>query len=367
MIGDAAPHPPNSEASRGYDWRMEVGQLNREMGVSVYGVQCLKEDKATPFWAELAERTAGRHLQLDQVGSVVDMIMAIVYREHGAGFFDAYEQEVRAREGNGMRHELEDMFHRLRDEDRPAKRPAQGDASPAKRACKAAKAEPKPKRAKPKAKRAEPKAKRTEAKAKRTEPKAKRTEPKPKVLKNKKPTRESVQQSHFVLNTLRWSPWRKAMSLVAPDDGAQWMPRRGAEPGFRNASLFTDSKRSKPAVYEFAVQTGAHRKLHVVFFRCSRAIPTGCRWDRHLLRGAGIQAMISKVLKQRAAGNHVILMARRAFLPESGVEVAGKQHMGSRGVAALLKTRYDYAWRPCSDRRQEITRPVQRNQCFISQ
>ncbi|ELU17567.1 hypothetical protein CAPTEDRAFT_190098 [Capitella teleta] len=163
MIGDAAPHPPNSEASRGYDWRMEVGQLNREMGVSVYGVQCLKEDKATPFWAELAERTAGRHLQLDQVGSVVDMIMAIVYREHGAGFFDAYEQEVRAREGNGMRHELEDMFHRLRDEDRPAKRPAQGDASPAKRACKAAKAnkaEPKPKRAEPKAKRAEPKAKR---------------------------------------------------------------------------------------------------------------------------------------------------------------------------------------------------------------
>ena len=88
MIGDAAPHPPDSEACRGLDWRKEVEHLNQDMGVKIYGVQCLNEERATPFWKALAERTGGRHLKLDEVGSVVDMLMAIVYREHGAGFFE---------------------------------------------------------------------------------------------------------------------------------------------------------------------------------------------------------------------------------------------------------------------------------------
>jgi hypothetical protein len=87
MIGDAAPHAPGTPEARNIDWRVELGQL-KFMGVSVYGVQCLNEERANNFWRELAERSEDRHLRLDQVASVVDMIMAIVYREHGAGFLE---------------------------------------------------------------------------------------------------------------------------------------------------------------------------------------------------------------------------------------------------------------------------------------
>ncbi|ELU17322.1 hypothetical protein CAPTEDRAFT_219551 [Capitella teleta] len=346
MIGDAAPHPPDSESCRGLDWRKEVEQLNREMGVSVYGVQCLKEDRATPFWVDLAARTGGRHLQLDEVSSVVDMIMAIVYREHGAGFFEAYEQEVRAREGAVMRNGLEDMFQRLRSEEdepaaelpsaaaKPNRKPAR-KVVPAKQAVrpKTAKAkqaiQPKPLFEKPKVR--HPKSKNKTAKAKR-EPRQ---------------ARETVQQSHFVLNSLKWSPWQKAMSLT-PCDGTQWRPRRAGAPGFRSAYLFTDSKRSKPAVYEFAVQTGARRKMHVVFFRCTKGIPTYCHWDRHLLQWIGhynMRDLLTRLLQQKVAGCKVLLMVRRAILPRNGVRVGSKTCSDYRAVTRMLKARYDYAWR----------------------
>lgn len=63
-------------------------------GVSIYSVQCLSEEKATPFWNELAERTKGKLLKLDEFGSIVDMIMAIVYREHGAGYFEVGDMHL---------------------------------------------------------------------------------------------------------------------------------------------------------------------------------------------------------------------------------------------------------------------------------
>lgn len=53
-------------------------------GVRVYAVQCKNEPGAEVFWRELADKTGGKHLQLDEFRTIVDIIMAICYREMGA-------------------------------------------------------------------------------------------------------------------------------------------------------------------------------------------------------------------------------------------------------------------------------------------
>ena len=63
-------------------------------GVRIYAVQCstglvgdLKE-KASEFWKELAVIGHGEYLWLDQFSTMVDMFMAICFREAGAEFFE---------------------------------------------------------------------------------------------------------------------------------------------------------------------------------------------------------------------------------------------------------------------------------------
>jgi hypothetical protein len=313
------------------------------------------------------------------VASVVDMIMAIVYREHGAGFFNvrrssslhelssfcfgslqAYEKEVRAREGVALRHELEDMFQRLRDDDAPLPlAPAQDDDDdepprPARDA--APKKKQPPKRPAPKA--AVPSPKKPKKVAEKLTP----------AKRRRRQLRENVQNSHFALNTLSWSPWRRAMTLDEPpaSSGNEWAPRRGDEPGCRNVGLFADKSRSKAAVYELAVQTGARRKLHVVFFACASSIPAGVRWDKHLIRHLHIHKMISKILEQKMDGCQIVIWARRAFLPKRGVVVDGQRIVGATATTNMLKACYDYAWRRCADRKRKV-RTVVKDGCTISE
>ena len=89
MIGDAIPHEADYELNKEkLDWRAEADALYNEQGVRVYAVQCQNEKGAADFWKDLANRTHGRHLKLDQFSTIVDILMAICYREHGAEYFE---------------------------------------------------------------------------------------------------------------------------------------------------------------------------------------------------------------------------------------------------------------------------------------
>ncbi len=57
------------------------------MGVRVYAVQCQQNEAADHFYKYLAENTDGKWIKLGQFQDVVDMLMAICYREQGPDMF----------------------------------------------------------------------------------------------------------------------------------------------------------------------------------------------------------------------------------------------------------------------------------------
>jgi hypothetical protein len=96
LIGDDVPHGP-SQNPRKLDWRAEVDGLGK-MGIPVYGVQALNRRHATPFYKELAQKSGGFHLSLDQFAYITDTLLAICYKQSGDMKLQAYEAEV-AKEG----------------------------------------------------------------------------------------------------------------------------------------------------------------------------------------------------------------------------------------------------------------------------
>ena len=102
LIGDDVPHPP-AYTHRKINWRTEVDKL-ADMGIPVYGVQALNRSHATPFYTELAHKSGGFHLNLDQFSYITDMFMAICYKQTSDTKLEAYEQEVviQARMSRGL-------------------------------------------------------------------------------------------------------------------------------------------------------------------------------------------------------------------------------------------------------------------------
>ncbi len=83
MIGDACPHAPSYRDNvKKLDWRNEIALL-REAGIHVYGVQALNRSESTSFYREIAKGSGGLHLNLNQFRQVVDLIMAIAYKQAG--------------------------------------------------------------------------------------------------------------------------------------------------------------------------------------------------------------------------------------------------------------------------------------------
>jgi len=81
------------------------------MGVPVYGVQALNRSHATPFYTELAHKSGGFHLSLDQFSYITDMVLAICYKQSSDEQLVAYEKEV-ATEGR-MNRSLNNMFNAM--------------------------------------------------------------------------------------------------------------------------------------------------------------------------------------------------------------------------------------------------------------
>jgi hypothetical protein len=94
LIGDATPHGPSyPQNTENLDWRNELGLLH-EAGIHVYAVQCLARSGSTPFYAEMAEKTNGLHLELHQFNAIVDLIMAICYKQKGEEALFTFEKKV---------------------------------------------------------------------------------------------------------------------------------------------------------------------------------------------------------------------------------------------------------------------------------
>lgn len=94
LIGDDVPHGPNYRLNtQKLNWRNELDCL-QEMDVSVYGVQALNRSHATSFYEEIAHKTGGFHLTLDQFSYVTEMVLAIAYRQDGVEPLQAYEEEL---------------------------------------------------------------------------------------------------------------------------------------------------------------------------------------------------------------------------------------------------------------------------------
>jgi hypothetical protein len=81
------------------------------MGIPVYGVQALGRRHATPFYKELAEKSGGFHLNLDQFSAITDMVLAICYKQSSDDQLSAYEREV-VNEGRNNRS-MNAMFNTM--------------------------------------------------------------------------------------------------------------------------------------------------------------------------------------------------------------------------------------------------------------
>jgi hypothetical protein len=113
VIGDDLPHTPHANPQR-INWRDEIMALVR-MGVTIYGVQALGRRHATPFYRELAERSGGFHVPLDQFAQVTDMLLAVTYRQQGEDRVVAFAAEVTAagRMTRSMRRTLNALTPRI--------------------------------------------------------------------------------------------------------------------------------------------------------------------------------------------------------------------------------------------------------------
>ena len=78
----------------------------------MYAVQALNRSEATKFYRELATRSDGFHLMLDQFFSIVNFMLAICFREEGGATLDTFKTEVVAG-GKKMSRELHRLFATL--------------------------------------------------------------------------------------------------------------------------------------------------------------------------------------------------------------------------------------------------------------
>jgi len=109
MIGDEVPHCPSYTTSK-INWFDEVDKLV-EMGVKIYGVRALNCSHAIPFYEELSERSGAVSINFQSFKLIVDMFLAICYREASPEKLQAFEKEVK--EEGKMNAELGTIFETL--------------------------------------------------------------------------------------------------------------------------------------------------------------------------------------------------------------------------------------------------------------
>ncbi|MFQ4146387.1 vWA domain-containing protein [Chlorogloeopsis sp. ULAP02] len=112
LIGDDIPHPPAHNPKK-LNWREEIDKLAKQE-IMVYGVQALNRSHATPFYKELAEKSGGFHVNLDQFSYITDLFLAVCYQQSSDEQLQAYEQEVinQGRMSRGLNQIFNSMMKR---------------------------------------------------------------------------------------------------------------------------------------------------------------------------------------------------------------------------------------------------------------
>ncbi|MBG1257817.1 vWA domain-containing protein [Nostoc commune] len=112
LIGDDIPHPPAHNPKK-LNWRKELDKL-AEAEITVYGVQALNRPHATPFYQELAEKSGGFHINLDQFSYISDLFLAVCYQQSSNEQLQAYKQEVidQGRMSRGLNNIFNTMMNR---------------------------------------------------------------------------------------------------------------------------------------------------------------------------------------------------------------------------------------------------------------
>jgi len=109
LIGDDIPHPPAHNPKK-LNWRKELDKLT-DAEITVYGIQALNRPHANPFYQELAEKSGGFHINLDQFSYITDLFLAVCYQQSSNEQLQAYEQEVI--EQGRMSRGLNKMFNTM--------------------------------------------------------------------------------------------------------------------------------------------------------------------------------------------------------------------------------------------------------------
>lgn len=326
MIGDCNPHEPSyPQNKKKLDWRKETDSL-AAIGVRIYSVQCGTYVASDGFYSEIAKKTDGQHLKLEDFKNIFDFLMTVCYRERGDDLFHNYEKEVRAR-GGAIHKDLDKLFGSLR-----GKVPTKSSvATPRPSSLLHAEAKPKSKPKLIKMKKAVPLSKKPSLT--KSPVRIKRAVPKHKTFQEKylpKLRRENVPEFNFLLREMPWSAWKLVISPSEQKAQSITRARTGSGSGFRAKSIF-DGKTNVPALYEVAVQTKYRTRKHVVYSKlCRRGFANKNNWEKCLLGRADIRAQIDSVIEKNCK-----VFVRRAILKNQKANVSAR--------CSLM--RYDYAWR----------------------
>jgi hypothetical protein len=109
IIGDDIPHAP-AQTPQKLNWRKELDLLT-ELGITVYGIQALNRAHATLFYQELAHKSGGFHLNLDQFSYITDFFLSVCYQQASPEQLQNYEQEI-TKQGR-MNRGVNKMFNTL--------------------------------------------------------------------------------------------------------------------------------------------------------------------------------------------------------------------------------------------------------------
>ncbi|CAG5118958.1 unnamed protein product [Candidula unifasciata] len=307
LIGDDNPHEPGEILNKDkIDWRMEVKALAQE-GVTIYGVQCGRNTYADKFYQAISLATGGRHLRLEDLGSLFDTLMAVCYREgQDTAMLANYEKEVRARRvGGALAADIDAIFASLRDDNVDSSAPLTVKSiytlplsvnpgftlplfvNPVTTA---------PLSVNPATKLS---VKRSTATTRQRSISAKAKASLNKFKASNLPLlkRENVPENNFSLRSLSWSSWKLAMVSDDhfPKDNMDKWEKRVGRPGYRlqmlSSSKSSSVKASKRlALFEVAVQGGsAHKKRYVVLSAFSSLCLNTNNWERRLLGAARSQ------------------------------------------------------------------------------
>jgi hypothetical protein len=139
-----------------------------------------------------------------------------------------------------------------------------------------------------------------------------------------------VPESNFRLNGAPWTKWQLVMAQSLLDQEPHlWEARNTGSIGYRRKYI-CGGKYTKPALYEFAVQTGERCKRYVVYIKSCKGFVLGSRtWESRLLNRLSIKDQINDILKKGYR-----LFARRCQLRRSSGMMNKMVDIGN----------YDYAW-----------------------